>query len=116
MSQANYLLCSECDQYVGISSLGAHDCDQDTDSKENDVANWAFYLIKHLINSGIENHAHWKVPESYINDFIEYKVYVSKPSNEELKEVNIDLLMEKLKPFIKSSILKVVSEFEEAEK
>lgn len=112
MNQSSSLLCSECDQSVNLSSLSNHNCDVD----DVDVANWAFYLIKHLINSGIENHAHWKVPESYINDFIEYKVFVSKPSNENLKEVKIDLLMEKLKPFIKSSILKVVSEFEEAEK
>lgn len=76
------------------------------------AAEWVAYLFERLIESGIDEDAHWRVPESFVSDFSKEEIYVNKPSNDSLKKVNIELVMQYLSPVLKEKLLKVVKDFE----
>lgn len=82
--------------------------------QEKRVAEWAAHLFERLIESGIDEDEHWRVPESFVSDFSKDEVYVEKPSNEELKKANIELLMQHLSPIIKQKLLEVAEDFEKS--
>lgn len=66
--------------------------------KDKQNAEWVSYLFGELIDSGIDEDAHWRVSESYIADFGSEQVIVDKPSIEELKNIDMDLVIQYLKP------------------
>lgn len=80
-------------------------------SKDKQNAEWVSYLFGELIDSGIDEDAHWRVFESYISDFSSEQVIVDKPSIEELKNIDMDLVIQYLKPSLKIYLQKVIEDY-----
>lgn len=80
-------------------------------SKDKQNAEWVSYLFGELIDSGIDEDAHWRVSESYIADFGGEQVIVDKPSIEELKNIDMDLVIQYLKPSLKIYLQKVLKDY-----
>lgn len=82
-----------------------------TSLKEMNDIKWVTLLIQRLIESGIDEDEHWIVPENFILDS-NINNFVSKPSNNDIKNINIDLILNELKPYIKNVIEKIVNDYE----
>lgn len=79
--------------------------------KDKQNAEWVSYLFGELIDSGIDEDAHWRVSESYIADFGSEQVIVEKPSIKELKNIDMDLVIQYLKPNLKIYLQKVLEDY-----
>lgn len=69
--------------------------------------NWITYLFERLIDEAISHDAHFRVPENIICEFSSPCVYVSKPTLEDIDNINMDLVLEKLKPSLQETLKKI---------
>lgn len=78
----------------------------------NNDENWVVYLFEQLISEAISHDAHFRVPESFIEDFSSKSIITEKPSLENLSQVDLDLVYQKLKPTLQKFLIKIVEDFQ----
>jgi hypothetical protein len=81
--------------------------EQNLKIKDCNDENWVTYLFERLIDEAISHDTHFRVPENIICEFSSPYVYVSKPTLEDIDNINMDLVLEKLKPCLQETLKKI---------
>lgn len=82
--------------------------------KDSNDEKWVVYLFERLIDEAISHDAHFRVPESFIEDFSSKSIITEKPSLEKLSQVDLDLVYQKLKPTLKKFLIKITEDFQKS--
>jgi hypothetical protein len=75
--------------------------------KDSNDEKWVAYLFERLIDEAICHDAHFRVPESFIEDFSSKSIITEKPSLENLSKVDLDIVCQQLKPVLQKFLLKI---------
>lgn len=75
--------------------------------KDSNDEKWVAYLFERLIDEAISHDAHFRVPESFIEDFSSKSIITEKPSLENLSKVDLDIVCQQLKPVLQKFLLKI---------
>ena len=84
---------------------------QNMETIDNNDENWVTYLFERLIYEAISHDAHFRVPESFIEDFSSKSIITEKPSLENLSKVDLDIVCQQLKPILQKFLLKIKEDY-----
>lgn len=84
---------------------------QNLNIKDCNDENWVTYLFERLIDEAISHDAHFRVPESFIEDFSSKSIITEKPSLENLSKVDLDIVCQQLKPLLERFLLKIKEDY-----
>lgn len=84
---------------------------QNLNIKDYNDENWVTYLFEKLIDEAISHDAHFRVPESFIEDFSSKSIITEKPSLENLSKVDLDIVCQQLKPLLERFLLKIKEDY-----
>lgn len=77
--------------------------------KDCNDENWVAYLFQRLIDEAISSDAHFRVPESFIEDFSSKSILTDKPEN--ITTVDLDIVYQQLKPILQKFLVKIQEDY-----
>lgn len=79
--------------------------------KDSNDEKWVAYLFERLIDEAICHDAHFRVPESFIEDFSSKSIITEKPTLEDLSKVDLDIVCQQLKPILQKFLVKIQEDY-----